>query len=396
MSRRRRRHETTLILLEAVAAIFFLTLESGLVCAQTAPGISPEKGEREETIFDDRRSTCQLRQLPDSPTRAVRQADGEIVLFTTFENNWFMDGRDWTGLKAHCASAGRGAENPDPNVVDDKYWIQALHTLDGKSFIALGSHEYLGGRHPGKCKVAATKANPFPCWYSSITQYYSRYDAKHFLPPKANYIVARPQIPFDPTKASRVGFFTTSNIVSDGRYRYVLVYSEGAEGQEKGNCLFRSALTPEPSKWWGWGGSEFSVDLSALSGVGNARPSCRPVSGLDREIRGLVRHRPTGTWIAIYTGRDGDVTGVFYSVSKDMIHWSRGANILSVAVARTEPDCPPVYRYPSIIDHDAPGFSFDTIGNKAFLYSVKIIFVGCRHYSGRQVVRIPLMIELVR
>jgi hypothetical protein len=395
-SAERLRHEVALISLWFAAVILFLILESGIVLAQNTPKILLEGGEaREEVIFDDRRSTCQLRQLPDSPARAVRQADGEIVLFTAFENNWFMDGKNWADLKPDCASAGRGAENPDPNVVNDKYWIQALHTLDGKRFIALGSHEYLGIRQ-GKCDLAATNANPFPCWYSSITQYFSHDDAKHFLPATTNYVVAQPQIAFDRTRSSRVGFFTTSNVVADGEYRYVLIYTQGAEGQANGNCLFRAALTPEPSKWWGWDGSDFNVDLSKRSDATSAHPSCVPVSGLDREVRGLVKHRETGIWIAVYTGRDRDVTGVFYSVSKDLFHWNRGENILRVAVARTEPDCPPVYRYPSIIDHDAPGFSFDTVGNKAFLYGVKIIFEGCRKYSGRQIVRMPLSLSGAR
>jgi hypothetical protein len=81
-----------------------------------------------------------------------------------------------------------------------------------------------------------------------------------------------------------------------------------------------------------------------------------------------------------------------YSTSSDLLNWSDGRLLLDAPLTRREPDCSHVYRYPSIIDHTAGGFTFETVGDTAFLYGVKIIMERCRPI-GRQVTRIPISIR---
>jgi hypothetical protein len=346
----------------------------------------------EEVVFDDSRSDCSIRQLPDSPARAVRQANGEIVLFATFETNWYLIGPNWDSLGAVCKSAGHAAQNADPKAVDDKYWIQALHTLNGRDFIALGSHEYLGTRHPGMCNYTAPPTAAPPCWYSSITQYVSRGDAMNFVPADVERVVAIPQVPFDPNGVKRIGYFTTSNIVAKDGYRYVLIFATESANQKQGNCLFRSKLSDGPSKWLAWNGSEFAVDLSHVaSPATKEQATCQPVHGLGHEARGLLWWPQENVWLTVYTGRIGNKTGLVAATSKDMLNWGNEQLILEAPMTRREPDCAPVYRYPSIIDHDVPGFAFETIEKRPYLYSTKILLKGCRQ-SARQIVRIPLKI----
>jgi len=344
----------------------------------------------EEVLFDDRNSDCPIRQLPDSPARAVRQANGEIVLFATFETNWFLTGTNWDSLGANCKSAGHASQNADPEAVDDKYWIQALYTLDGRDFIALGSHEYLGTRHPGMCHYKAQGTMPPPCWYSSITQYVSHGDAMHFVPADIQRVVATPQMPFNPDSVRRVGYFTTSNIVAKDGYRYVLIFATESATQKPGNCLFRSRLTDGPSPWLAWDGSDFTVDLSHVaSEAAQKSAACQPVRGLGHEARGLLWWPQENVWLTVYTGRVGTRTGLVAATSKDMLNWGNEQLLLEAPLTRREPDCAPVYRYPSIIDHDAPGFTFETVEKRPYLYSTKILLDGCRQ-SARQIVRLPL------
>ena len=138
----------------------------------------------------------------------------KIVLFATFETNWFLTGRNWSNLTASCRSSGQAAQNPNPRSLDDKYWIQALYSTNGLNFIALGSHEYLGGRHPGMCNHTKSSTMAPPCWYSSITQYVSKGDAKHFVPAQAAPVVATPQRPF------RFGQHQTHRRFHDFKHRF--------------------------------------------------------------------------------------------------------------------------------------------------------------------------------
>jgi hypothetical protein len=373
----------------AVLLALASAMPAGASAMPSAPVLTIEQASNEEVIFDSRKVHCNLEQFPDSPARAIKEAGGEIVLFATFETNWFMAGPDWADLRPTCVSAGRGAENPDPRVTDDKFWIQALYTKNGRDVLALGSHEYLGTRHPGQCTVTEPEGQRPPCWFSSITQYISSGDARHFKPAPAASIVAAPQQSYSPGSARRMGFFTASNIIADRDHLYVLIYGEGMEGQPKGNCLFRTERSGGVSRWLGWDGRDFTVDLSTLGA--DPRKACKPVEGLNHEARGLVRHRESGKFVTIFTSREKSRTGVFYSVSDDMKHWGPQKLLLEAPLTRQEPGCEPVYRYPSLIDHDAPEPAFESIGNQAFLYSVKILLDGCRQ-SGRLITRVPVMI----
>jgi hypothetical protein len=382
---------------------FFLFSVAALALSGVALGVGPAASVEsklslqiagpEEVIFDDRQSNCPIRQFPDSPARAVRQANGDIVMFATFETNWFLTGANWDSLGAICKSAGQASQNADPKTIDDKFWIQALHSLNGRDFIALGSHEYLGSRHPGMCNYTTTGTQAPPCWFSSITQYESRGDARNFVPASVGRVVATPQIPFDPDNLKRIGYFTTSNIVSMGEYRYALIFASESSVQKSGNCLFRSRLTDGPSAWLGWNGSEFAADLSQVPAEIAKQPvNCQPVRGLGHEARGLVWNPQTELWVTTYTGRIRDKTGIVVATSRNMFDWGNEQMLFEAPLTRRDPDCTPVYRYPSIIDHDAPKFAFETIEKRPYLYSVKILLGGCRQ-TARQIVRAPLRIS---
>lgn len=351
----------------------------------------------EEQVFDDRSSDCRIRLLPDSPARAVRRADGSLVLFATHESNWYFAGPTWDTLRPACRSAGAARHDPDPRKLDDSYWIQALFTLDGRRVVALGSHEYGGSRHPGRCAAKAPTEGIAACWYSSITQYESEGDALDFHPAGGNRIVATPQVPFDRNRTGRVGFLTTSNIVADGAWRYVIVSVDGYGAQKSGNCLFRAANEAGATAWRAWDGNGFTVALDRVPEEGardGAAAACRPLD-LRYQVRGLVRDRRSGTYLAVVLGRgdrrDGP-EGVYVAASADLLHWTPLRLVLPLAIEFRRDGCPPVYKYPSLIDHDAPGRNFEEVDGAAYLYLVKAQFDRCR-YAGRALVRVPVEVD---
>ena len=347
----------------------------------------------EELVSRPQATICKDMLLLDSPARAMRRKDGSLVLFATHFTNWYFEGRDWDSLKAVCASAAAGKEDPKPEDVDDHYWIQALSARPDGRVLALASHEYMGSRHPGKCDLVPTREQPFPCWYSSIIQLESLDDARSFQPSTMNRIVATPQVPYDHSGEKRIGFLTASNIAADGDWLYSLIFVDGYENQQSGTCLFR-APTNDPTHWEAWNGSSFDSTLKKpVSGGAKGQPGCAPLL-VGNQNRALVRLRNSGEWLAVGLDRDapGDKgTGVFFATSKNLLKWSPRKRLLEVRIGFKAPECAAVYKYPTIIDHDAPGSNFDTVGSKAYVYLVKVLFQSCKAVE-RQLVRVPVAI----
>lgn len=324
----------------------------------------------------------------------MRRRDGTLVVFATHYTNWYLEGRDWNSLKPVCSSAAKGKESAKPEDVDDHYWIQALSAQPDGRVVALASHEYMGSRHPGQCALAPTREQPFPCWFSSIIQLESLDDARNFKPTAQNRIVATPQVPYDRRGKQRMGFLTASNIAADSDWLYTLIFVDGYADQKSGTCLFR-ALAKGPLRWKAWNGSGFDSDLEEPVAAGRkGQPGCEPLL-LGNQNRGLVKLRDSGQWLAVGLDREapGDKgTGVFFATSKDLLKWTPRKRLLAARIDFKAPDCPAVYKYPTIIDHDAPGPNFDTVGSNAYVYLVKVVLQACKPVE-RQLVRYPVTIS---
>ena len=379
-------------LARALAAVS-VTLIAGIGSVQAAVQITVV-GE-EEVVSRPQATPCPQELLLDSPARAMRRKDGSLVVFATHYTNWYFEGKDWNSLKPVCASAAAGKEDPKPEDVDDHYWIQALREQPDGRVVALASHEYMGSRHPGHCDLAPTREQPYPCWFSSIIQIESRDGARTFKPAAENRIVATPQVAYDRSGKKRMGFLTTSNIVADGDWLYSLIFVDGYSGQKSGTCLFR-APAKGPTRWTAWNGSDFKSDLARPVAAGAAADGsgCEPLL-VGNQNRGLVRMREGGAWLAVGLDRDapGDQgAGVFFATSSDLLKWSPRRRLLDARIDFKAPECAAVYKYPTIIDHDAPGPNFDTVGSRAYIYLVKVILQSCKPVE-RQLVRYPLTIS---
>jgi hypothetical protein len=353
----------------------------------------------EQLIVSPQKASCKIELLADSPLRLMHRADGTVLGFATHYTNWPLVGSSPASLRPECVSTVHGAENPDPAVNDDHYWIQALSTNDGKNITALASHEYMGSRHPGMCDAKPTQIQPFPCWFSSIIQLRSEDSGKTFFPDITHRTVATPQIAFTPHDPQRVGFLTTSNIVHDGDWNYVLIYIDGYGEQKTGTCVFRSRANEKTPNWLAWNGSGYTVSLQKVglpaTQIKGKISVCEPVN-LGNLNRGLVKHRKTNTWIAEGFSRDtlgvSKDSGVFYATSTDLIHWSTQKLLAKLQIDFVSPNCPnAVYKYPSLLDENAPGLIYDTVGDKAYLYLVRVNISACKPTS-RDIVRFPITI----
>lgn len=380
-----------LALMGAIAALL-----STLARADGGAALDIRTSGAEQVVVSPQKTPCKIDLLSDSPLRLMKRADGSVLGFATHYSNWPLTGSSPSSLKAECVSTIHGAENADPAANDDHYWIQALSTNDGKTIDALASHEYMGSRHPGMCDAKPTREQPFPCWFSSIIQVRSTDGGKSFFPFVTHRVIATPQVAFTPHNPRRAGFLTTSNVVRDKDWNYVLIYVDGYGDQKTGTCIFRSHADDQAPNWLAWDGKDYTISLQSVGkpeGEGKIQV-CEPVN-LGNLNRALVKQRKSNVWIAAGLSRDPSdrsKSGVFYATSTDLVHWSTQKQMANVQIDFVSPDCPTaVYKYPSLIDENAPGFIYDTVGDSAYLYLVRVNISKCKPV-GRDLVRFPISI----
>jgi hypothetical protein len=91
-------------------------------------------------------------------------------------------------------------------------------------------------------------------------------------------------------------------------------------------------------------------------------------------------------------GRPGEMaSGIYYSTSEDLIHWTPRRLIMEVESRHTYRcgDPNPV-AYPSVLDPDSTSRNFETTGKEAYLYFTRSNYQSCRETLDRDLVRIPI------
>ena len=82
----------------------------------------------EEMVFDHSRQACGEHDIPDTPARAFRDADGRVHLIATSDVN-----RQWIGpsldrVRHRCDIVMSSAYDPDPSHYQDKEWLASFYT----------------------------------------------------------------------------------------------------------------------------------------------------------------------------------------------------------------------------------------------------------------------------
>ena len=381
-------------------------LLAGAAAAEEPPRLSIAPGAPVETVFRWTADRCETLHLPDSPARALRTADGGILLMAAHLVNVPLLGPDFDRLRPACAATSRGAERADPAALEDRFWIQALvpYLAGGRrQVLGLASHEFMGARHPGLCETPqdgpARVPAAFRCWHSAITPVVAEAGEWRFRPLAPGAAVIASPHPYDARGRARTGFFSVSNaLIADGTAT-VLVYTEGVPGQPRGNCLLRARLDALPGGWRVMAGGAF-VEPAAQPGG----PPCDVVgNGVfgAAAIRSVLR---VGDWhAAVFTraARPGDATegsdGVFLSLSRDLVRWLPARRLWAMTPFRIQPEAGTYYEYPSLIDHAGPGEVFDAAAPpgaaRIHLYLTRLNLEDRRRGLDRDLVRIPVALE---
>lgn len=347
---------------------------------------------------------CAKNDIPDTPLRAFRGANGTVNAIASNRVNYRLTGTDLHHLHRDCTPIFTGANNDDHAQFNDKGWIHATYTADGQAIYALIHNEYHGHLRKNICK----KTYP-ECWWNSITWAKSVDGGKTYTPaPLEQRLVIAPVGDYVPNYGRPIGFFNPSNIMQVGDYLYVFAYAQRYGEQQRGNYLLRKHKDMPWNKWEIWNGAHTFADIhqqrETQKSIGK-RINVGVFPGLERMplgVMGLVRHPQTNTFIAVMTRnvqttQKANDAGIYYATSPDLVNWSTPQQLITANV-RASFDCKKdgaqvFYRYASLLDSTSPDRNFSTIGNTADLYLTRHNLGVCnKNPSDRALVRVPVVV----
>ena len=341
------------------------------------------------TVFSTKRDACDANDQPDAPVRVLRAADGALVMFGLHTQNRTLRGPDFDHLRIDCRTSLPSRYDEDPAHYDDASWITATWSEDGRRVDALVHHEYHASEHPGRC----SRPNHLACWYNSVVSVTSQDGARSFARSDPPRVAAAAPFAQEVGQGRHRGFFNPSNIVADGRFRYVMIATTGWAGQASGACLFRTATPSDPRSWRAWDGAAFTVRFADPYRERPGAPACRVIEPFPAPVGSITRHRATGAWIAVFQASKGGgvfpQAGFYTTSSRDLLHWDRPRLLMAGATLYDDP-CTSGERliaYPSLVDRDAPGRNFDTVGDGADLYYATLRVAGCEITADRDLLR---------
>lgn len=346
-------------------------------------------------VFNPATDACDGYDVPDVPPRAFRDAAGDVRLFALHFENRALVGPSLDALKINCRIVFRGARNGDPARYDDKSWIAATWTGDGKTVHGLIHHEFQANAHPGRCVFGQY----MPCWYNSVLAIRSG-DGGQSFEKTAKPVVANSPFEQHIGQGRHRGFFNPSNIVSDGAWHYMIASTTGWTGQPSGACLFRTDNIADPTRWRAWNGAGFETRFGDPYRK-DADPSrtCRPLPPFPAPVGSITKHRPSGQWVAVFQasadGRAFPTAGIYAATSADLIAWSPPRRVLETKTLYDSPcGASHLHSYPALIDGEARTRNFEDIGDAPDLYLSRMRIDGCKHTSDRVLVRMKVRINL--
>jgi hypothetical protein len=347
---------------------------------------------RPELVFDWTTDRCEDADIPDLPSRAFRDGDGNVQLISTHYVNRRFIGPSLDRVKRDCRVIMESGLNPDPAAFDDHEWISATWTPDGRTIYALVHDEYQGNTHPGQCP----SGDYVMCWYNAVTLAISTDGGQTYANPGPGKLVASIPYRYAPDTGP-AGMFTPSNIVRNSRdgYFYALVY-RNIRNATIGNCLIRTRDLADPSSWRAWsGGVSFALTFVDPYGP-NPTPidhMCGPVSRSDPQDlqpNSLTWNTEARQWLLVGQA----IEGAYYSLSPDLIRWTAPRLFFRAQVTWNYEcgDADPI-AYPSLIDPASASRNFETSGRRAYVYYTQFHYDQCRQTLDRDLVRVAVEIR---
>jgi hypothetical protein len=389
---------------KAFALAFLAFATSAAVARAAPPALTIDLSGRPEPIFAVAQNPCADYTQPDIHARAFRNAAGKTVMFGLDQSNRPFVGASLGTAKLDCRSALSSGENADPAAFDGRRYLAATWTNDGTHVAGLVHDEYHADTHPGRCAGKGELA----CWYNAIIAVRSGDGGMNFAP-ASPLVVAAPPFKQDVDQTRHRGFFNPSNMFAGPGGVYIFAATTGWDRQTPGACLLRNADPLNSAGWRGWNGHSFATRWS--NPYATAHPdiaSCQPIKPFGLPVASVVRHRPSGLYLAIWEQmkvaaadwtEEFSVAGFYLATSRDLRNWSEPRLFLPTQTvhqpcgAHDENKDGSILAYPSLLDENAKGRNYDDVGDSAWLYVTRIALDGCNPATRRVLVRQKILIR---
>ena len=372
---------------------FLLALAlAGPAAGGEAPGLKLSLAGNPQVMFTPARDACDGNDVPDAPVRAFRDAAGSVVMFGLHDVNRAFRGTTLDSVRLDCHIVLDSHSNPDPAAFDDRSWITAVWTRDGRSVEALVHHEYQASEHKGRCLFREY----IKCWYNTLLAAHSSDAGASFVRPSAPVVAA---VPFrsDFDQGRHRGFFNPSNIFAFQGQQYFFASTTGWAGQEGGVCLFRSANPAQPGSWRAWDGAGFaSAFPNPYAAKTTLASHCALIAPFPAPVGAVVQYG--SLFVAVFQAkRDASlfpVSGFYYATSANLLAWSFPRLLVPGATLYDDP-CGAGERliaYPSLLDDAAKSRVFADVGPHPWLYFAALALEGCTITSRRDLLRVKVEI----
>lgn len=349
-----------------------------------------------ETVYDWSTDRCAPDDIPDMPSRAFRNADGQVIMNRSRPENRLLTGSELGNLQASCELALDSSHDPDPSQFNSQEWFQAFHTDDGQTVHAILHNEHCDG--PGAA-----------CQYQNMTYARSDDGGMTFQQPEPpGHVVAGTPFRFDPERGF-YGMPAGSSIVrgEDGHF-YMAALQISPGGQDRWVCMLRTDNLEDPSSWRAWDGEGFHHEfpIPYLEDVPNPEDQlCPAVAREYDQLASMHESLTYSTYLQRYVllgamdkhvgGRQ--VWGIYYSLSPDLVQWSERRLLLEAPLSvQSGPGGPDAVAYPTLLDPDSPSDNFDRVDQDAFVYYTRFNFQEPGGAPDADLVRFPVSFHVDR
>jgi hypothetical protein len=359
----------------------------------------------EEVVFDWTTDRCEDENIPDIAPRVFRGADGQVQLTIGHLKTYRMVGPDLDNLKSDCSAPVMTSDlNDDPAMFNDGEWIGALYTPDGETVYGVIHSEYRGHLHGDTHPDQCPSGDYLTCLDTALTMVISTDggDSYQDIAEAPNHLIATLPHRFD-DQGVPSGLRQPSIIHALDGYFYIFANISDYPTEEQWACVMRTDNLDDPSSWRYWDGNGFNGQFvnPYIEAVDANPPTCARPADPDLAA-GLVESVTYNTvlekYIAVGMSAHPTTTperlmwGIYYSVSDDLLDWSRRRLLLEVPMVASvaDPGSELIYAYPVLIDPDSPSINFDTNDDELYLYVSKFNFGGGS--LDRDLVRYPLQL----
>ena len=348
---------------------------------------------KEQKVFDWSRDACEPIDLPDQAARAYRDSQGQVRMFVSNYVTRGFIGSSLDTVKHTCNVALKSHLDPRPSQFDNREWLSAPYTLDGRNVYALVHQEYHGEGPRASCPSRSYNG----CLYNAITLATSSDGGNSFAQAAAATPGCRGPLPVRP-RLRAVRAFPAQQHRAQGR----LLLHAAAGGEipaAQTRDLSDEDTQPGRPQLLAWL-ERGRVQNSVRQPLHAARQPAKASLQADRvpADRRHVADPPYNTYLDRYVligpsgtqlpGRRGVTWGFYMSVSKDLIHWSNRRLIVKTELPWTH-RCGDrdAVTYPSLLDPSSRSRNFETTGRRPYLYFTRIHYDGCRMSLDRDLIR---------